>query len=199
MKFTAFLLKLFIAIVIFSGNVYGAVKCTVLIEGQVEMPATVNGIPWVRVTDYGVAENAPEQGVGVSYHGEKMHVDVYVYDCLKAEWKGQSLFERIRKEHEGIDGMFKEMAKMGRFTNYKMVKSDKVDAGGRTFFHTLLEFKERSQNMELYSDYYISEWNGKILKIRISADKYAPRKNTETALEELASVFKKREETVTSK
>lgn len=153
----------------------------------VTLPATASGIPWVQVTNYGGRGN-PDQGIGVSYRGEQIKIDLYVYDSLNADWTGLPIKERIEKENQSIATIFAQLTERGDYSNVNIKPVRVTRRGNREFTHTEITFTDKHAG-DLNSHYYLSELNGRILKIRISCKADSTPADAEAAFKEIATAL----------
>jgi hypothetical protein len=154
------------------------------VDGTV-LPVTVQGIPWIRVTNYGGPSGNPEQGMGVSYRSDAMKIDLYVYDSLNPDWDKLPLKEKIQRENDSIPDIFRQFTERGAYSNVVQKPTDIIKTGNRTFLHTELNFTDKDAG-DLNSHYYLAELNGRILKIRISRSLKSDPTLVRKAFEEIA-------------
>jgi len=150
-------------------------------------PASIQNIPWIGATNYGARGN-PDLGMGVSYRGESMKIDLYLYDSLNVDWSKLPLKERIKKENESILDIFKQLTESGDYTNVKIKLRETIKAGEWSFAHTELDFTDKNSG-DLNSHYYLAELHGKILKIRISSQAGADPAIAKAAFLEIAAAL----------
>lgn len=163
-----------------------SVTTTITVNGRT-LPASIQDIPWISATNYGARDN-PGQGMGVSYRGESMKIDIYVYDSLNADWAGLPLKERIKRENESILDIFKTLTERGDYSNVKARPRETVKVGNWSFDHTELDFTDKKAG-DLNSHYYLAELQGKILKIRISRLADSDPSQAKAAFEEIAAAL----------
>jgi hypothetical protein len=168
---------------------FAEVSTKITVEGST-LPATVAGIPWIQVTNYGARGN-PDQGMSVSYRGDDMKIDIYVYDSLNPDWAKLPIQQKIKRENESIAGIFKQFTDNGDYSNVKMKPMVLVQQGGREFMHTEMNFTDKKAG-DLNSHYYLAELNGRILKIRISRQVDSDPASAESAFMEIASALAKK-------
>ena len=165
------------------------VKTTVTVEGSV-LPATIQGMPWVMMTNYAAADGNGDQGVGASYRGKDIKIDLYIYDSLSAEWAALPLAQRIEKEEGGIDEMFAQLIERGAYSEVNVVKKESITVAKTRFRHIEINFTD-TQNGPLNSHYYLSQLNGKVFKIRISSKPSAKPAAVQAAFEEIVGAIYK--------
>ncbi|TSJ79248.1 hypothetical protein [Rariglobus hedericola] len=150
------------------------------------LPTTVQGIPWIRITNYGGPSGNPDQGIGVSYRSEAMKIDLYVYDSLNSDWAKLPLKEKIQHENKSIPELFNQLTERGDYSNVVIKPSETLRVGNRTFIHTELSFTDKDAG-DLNSHYYLAELNGRILKIRISCPLKSDPALVQKAFKEIAA------------
>lgn len=178
-------MKTFVLFLLTAVLSFAEVTTRIVVDGST-LPATVLGIPWVRLTNYGGASGNPNQGIGISYRGDAIKMDVYVYDSLNSDWAQLPLRERIERENESIPSVFEQMVERGAYSDVKLKPRKTVVFGDREFDHTELDYTDKDAG-ELNSHYYLSELNGKILKIRISRNIKSEPSLAREAFEEIAT------------
>lgn len=179
-----------LALFIFAAATSFAQVSTHFAADKTTFPDTVSGIPWAAITNYGARGNTA-QGVGVSYRGENLKIDIYYYDTLNADWADLPVKQRIEREAAAISDIFRQFTERGDYSNVNIKPSRTVTAGQRAYTHTEIDFTDR-QAGELNSHYYLTELNGRILKIRISQKKHVSPRLAEPAFREIADAFSKR-------
>ena len=162
------------------------VTTKIIVNGST-LPASIQGIPWIGVTNYGAREN-PDQGMGVSYRGESMKIDLYVYDSLNSDWDKLPLKERIKRENDSILDIFQKLTERGDYSNVKAKPRETIKVGTWSFDHTELDFTDK-QAGDLNSHYYLAELRGKILKIRISRHADSDPAISRAAFQEIAAAL----------
>ena len=168
---------------------FAEVSTKITVDGNT-LPATVAGIPWIQATNYGARGN-PDQGMGVSYRGESMKIDIYVYDSLNPDWAKLPVKQKIKRESESIADIFKQFTDNGDYSNVKMKPMVVVQHGNREFLHTEMDYTDKKAG-DLNSHYYLAELNGRILKIRISRQADSDPASAESAFKEIASALAKK-------
>lgn len=157
--------------------------------GGYNMPEAINDNLKTGITNYGKIYKDPSLGIGIGYRGKKSKIDIYIYDTIKPEWKNLSVTEKIKREIDYVDDIFKSMVEAKAYSNYKKLKVDSIEAGGRKYSRVLLEYTEPENNITYTSDYYLAPLDGKVLKIRISEEKGKDRKSAESAFGQIAKIF----------
>lgn len=143
-----------------------SVTTNIEVEGY-RFPERIQNADWGYITNYAALNDAPELGVGIGYRGDGIKIDIYLYDSLKPEWSALSIHEKILKEKETISEIFDHMVKRGEYADVKITSHDAISAGGHEYQHVEIRYHDR-KNGDLKSHYYLSDLNGKVLKIRIS-------------------------------
>jgi hypothetical protein len=166
---------------------FGEVSTRIIVNGST-LPATVQGIPWIRASNYGGPGGNPDQGIGLSYRGKALKIDIYIYDSLNADWAKLPLPERIKRENESLPAIFKQFTDKGAYSDVKFKPVEKITAANRVYDHTEMDFTDKDAG-RLNSHYYLAELNGKILKIRISRAADSDPAAARAAFEEIAAAL----------
>lgn len=166
---------------------FAEVDTRITVHGST-LPATVQGMPWLRLTNYGGPNGNPDHGVSASYRGDSIKIDIYIYDSLNADWAKLPLKEKIRRENESIPSLFNQLVEKGDYSDVKIKPLATVKAGNRVYDHTEMDFTDKNVGA-LNSHYYLAELNGKILKIRIFRAAESDPASARAAFEEIATAF----------
>lgn len=183
MKIPALLRSLTVLSLLTATAAFAEIKTIISVEG-LDLPARVQGAEWYALTNYSATDNIPTLGVGISYRAESFKADVYFYETFDQAWAKLPVKERIRKELDGLPGLFKTFEEKGHYSNVKIKPATVVYSGGIAFTHTELDYTQGGDR-QLNSHYYIAEVKGKVLKIRISRESTSSPALVNAALDDI--------------
>lgn len=154
--------------------------------GGVVFPKQLSGELWSHSTNYAL-ENAVS-GIGVSYRNPSIKIDLYLYDSGDERWMTEPLSERLNAEFANIPNAFMELERRKIYTGIKFSAGDEVGIGSLNFRRYKISYSERDIPKKSYL--YMSQYKGKLLKVRITAEIHVDESDIESVIHQLSEFYK---------